>query len=198
MVVGNPGARTASNLMSLVTDLADAITRQEGANSANNNPGNLMDQYRKIWPQYPHAHNDADNAPVVFPDPATGRAALEHDLAIKINRGMTLTSLLTMYAPPSENDTATYIAHVSSWTGIPTDVPLNRLEQFPAGAIVAGGSLLGQSAPYLANPPDPFSDVFGPEEASSVQADVLPGAVSPEVILSLLIAGLIIYFLSDD
>ena len=109
--------------MSLISDLADAITRQEGAGASvrYNNPGNLMDPNNRIWPEYPKA----PSGEVIFPDPLTGRAALENDLSIKVNRGMTLASLLTMYAPPSQNDTATYIRNVSSWTGLPVDVPLN-------------------------------------------------------------------------
>ncbi len=111
--------------MSLITDLADAITRQEGAGASvrYNNPGNLMDPNNRIWPEFPKA----SSGEVIFPDPATGRFALENDLSIKVNRGMTLASLLTMYAPPSQNDTATYIRNVSGWLGISSDVPLNTL-----------------------------------------------------------------------
>lgn len=177
--------------MSLITDLADAITRQEGGNPANNNPGNLMDEYRKIWPQYPHANNNDAKAPVIFPNAAAGRAALENDLSIKVNRGMTLTSLLTMYAPPSQNDTATYIRNVSTWTGIPTDAPLNQLEQFQPTA--QPGELVAYDPPDLS-----FSDVSGPQDASTAQADVFPGPVSPAMLFGLLIGGLILYFLVED
>jgi hypothetical protein len=117
--------------MSLITDLAAAMIRQEGsyqlgtAGQRYNNPGNLMDLNHAIWPQYP----TAPSGEVIFPDPATGLAAMQRDLSIKIARGMTLSSLITMYAPPSQNDTATYIANVALWTGLPTDVPLNTLDQ---------------------------------------------------------------------
>jgi hypothetical protein len=115
--------------MSLISDLAAAITRQEGfapgtAAYRYNNPGNLMDPGNRIWPEYPKA----PSGEVIFPDLSTGQAALENDLGIKVNRGMTLTGLLSMYAPPSQNDTAAYIANVSSWTGLPTNVPLNTLD----------------------------------------------------------------------
>jgi hypothetical protein len=123
--------------MSLITDLAAAMVRQEGSSSYGtagqryNNPGNLMDPKHAIWPQYP----TAPSGEVIFPDQATGESALENDLRIKIARGMTLTSLITMYAPPSQNDTAAYIANVSSWTGLPTNVPLNTIGDTTAPAI---------------------------------------------------------------
>jgi hypothetical protein len=120
--------------MSLISDLAAAMIRQEGSSSYGsagaryNNPGNLMDPKHAIWPQYP----TAQSGEVIFPDTATGLAYMQNDIGIKIARGMTLTSLITMYAPPSQNDTATYIRNVSAWTGLPTDVPLNTLD--PSGA----------------------------------------------------------------
>ncbi len=181
--------------MSIVTDLADAIDRQEGPDQ-NNNPGNIWDgldpahgKTKRIWPELPIDGRGF----VIYPTPSAGRAALEHDLSIKIGRGMDLRALLTQYAPPSQNDTETYIRNVSTWTGIPTDVPLNQLNQFPAGVIVAGGPSAGGEGP-----PDPFSDVFGAQEPATVQADVLPGPVSPEMLLGLLIGGLILYFLVED
>jgi hypothetical protein len=179
--------------MSIVTDLADAIDRQEGPDQ-NNNPGNIWDgldpangKTRRIWPELPIDGRGF----VIYPSRAAGRAALEHDLSIKIGRGMDLRALLTQYAPPSQNDTETYIRNVSTWTGIPTDVPLNRLDQFQPSA---GGEVVAYNPP----PDDPFSDVFGPQDPSTVQAGVLPGAISPAMVLGLLIGGLILYFLVED
>jgi len=121
--------------MSLITDLANAIDRQEGPDK-NNNPGNIWDgvnagKPKRIWPNLPIDSRGF----VIYPTPQAGRAALENDLAIKVNRGMTLTSLLNMYAPPIENDTATYIRNVSAWTGIPPNVPLNALGDSPGNPI---------------------------------------------------------------
>ncbi len=112
-----------------MSTLAAAIQRQEGYAPGtvayrNNNPGNLWDGTSSIWPNLPH---DA-NGFVIFPDYATGQAALENDLSIKVNRGMDLTALITMYAPPADNNTAAYIANVSAWTGLPTDIPLNQID----------------------------------------------------------------------
>lgn len=109
--------------MSLISDLAAAITRQEGR-TQNNNPGNIWDGGpTRIWPSLP---TDSRGF-VIYPTLGDGQAALEHDLSIKVARGMDLSSLITMYAPPSQNDTAAYIANVSTWTGLPKNVPLNTL-----------------------------------------------------------------------
>ena len=120
--------------MDIVKDLADAIQRMEGYKPGtrawgNNNPGNIWDglaegKKKRIWPNIPID----DKGFLKYADYATGRAALEKDLALKISRGMTLTSLINMYAPPVENDTLRYIKLVSTWTGLPIDVPLNTVK----------------------------------------------------------------------
>lgn len=148
----------------LIQDLANAITRQEGS-TQNNNPGNLWDGNKAIWPSLPHDSRGF----VVFPSMDAGRAALEHDLSLKVGRGMTLTSLLNMYAPSNQNDTATYIANVSSWLKIPVDVPLNTLDQGqepPSGDSVAAnpgpvdGSFLADLGLSLPELPQPGSPAF--------------------------------------
>jgi hypothetical protein len=57
---------------------------------------------------------------VIFVDDTWGLRALALDLTNKISKdGLdTITSLITVYAPPSENDTASYISAVASDTGI--------------------------------------------------------------------------------
>lgn len=124
-----------NNGMSVITKLADAIQRVEGYKPGtrawkNNNPGNIWDglaagKKRRIWPSIPID----DKGFLIYPTPAAGRSALEFDLQQKINRGMTLITLINMYAPPIENDTLRYIKLVAEWTGLPTDVPLNKLEK---------------------------------------------------------------------
>lgn len=177
--------------MSIVTDLADAIDRQEGPDQ-NNNPGNIWDgldpasgKTRRIWPDLPIDSRGF----VIYSSPAAGRAALEHDLTVKISRGMDLRSLITQYAPPSQNDTETYIRNVSTWTGLPTDVPLNNLQAFPPSAQppdATGGQLA-----Y-----DP--EVFGPQDAAPLEAGVFPGGPSPAMLLGLILAGLIVYLFVED
>ncbi len=124
--------------MDILTQLAEAIKRVEGYAPGtrayrNNNPGNIWDgtgngKTQRIWPNLPID----DKGFVIYPSYQAGYAALLNDLKIKVNRGMTLEQLITMYAPPNENDTAGYIAMVAQQTGLPANVPLNALDQQPA------------------------------------------------------------------
>lgn len=125
--------------MSVIETIAQAIIRQEGNAPGtrahrNNNPGNIWDgvgagKSVRIWPNLP----TDDKGFVIYPTYEAGYQALLNDIRIKVNRGMTLEQLITMYAPPSENDTAAYIANVSAWTGLPTGHPLNQLPEPSAG-----------------------------------------------------------------
>ena len=80
----------------------------------NNNPGNLV----------PTGENwqgliGTNEGFMVFQDISFGIRALGLDLKNEINRGLnTIESLITNYAPPSENDTQGYIDFVSNYTGI--------------------------------------------------------------------------------
>ena len=124
--------------MDILQPLAEAIKRVEGYAPGtrayrNNNPGNIWDGISsgktfRIWPNLPVD----DKGFVIYPSYQAGYEALLNDLRIKVNRGMTLEQLITMYAPPSENDTAGYIAMVAQQTGLPANVPLNALDQQPA------------------------------------------------------------------
>ena len=128
--------------MSFLSDLADAITRQEGYRPGtrawrNNNPGNLWDglgagKTKRIFPTLP-----VDEAGyLIFPTAAAGRAALERDLSIKVDRGMTLRSLITMYAPPSENPTEAYVSNVAGWLGIGDSIDLREVAAvWPVGLV---------------------------------------------------------------
>lgn len=118
----------------LIAKLADAVQRMEGYYPGtraykNHNPGNIWDglsagKVRRIWPNIPID----DKGFLIFPNYGEGRAALERDLRIKVGRGMTLTQLIHMYAPPNENNTARYVANVAQWTGLPVDVALISLD----------------------------------------------------------------------
>lgn len=114
----------------MVGILADAIARMEGYGVAgsraqrNNNPGNIWDGSKhRIWPKLPIDEKGF----IKYPTPEAGRAALEYQLNLKIRRGATLRSLITVWAPPHENDTNRYIDLVAKWTGLPLDKPLKDL-----------------------------------------------------------------------
>ena len=116
---------------SLTTDLASAIQRMEGACSGstcrNNNPGNLR------------AGNGATGVDsrgiAIFPDMATGEAALERQVDLNIGRGLTLDEFFAGkpgvyagYAPSGDsNDPSGYASTVAGWLGIPENAPLYSL-----------------------------------------------------------------------
>jgi len=109
--------------------LASAIATQEGFFSAgvasrNNNPGDLR------------------NAPWVLPHPVVeggfwvassrgaGIAGLYHQIALGIARGESLRQLISIWAPPTENNTEAYLANTARRCGITDlDAPLwNNLD----------------------------------------------------------------------
>jgi Autographiviridae peptidoglycan hydrolase len=62
---------------------------------------------------------------VVFQDISWGVRALARDITTKIGEGYdTITTLITRYAPPSENDTASYIRDVAADTGLDPSLQL--------------------------------------------------------------------------
>jgi hypothetical protein len=82
----------------------------------NNNPGNIR-------PGDPWQGATGTNGGfLVFEDLSWGLRALATDIANKIHGGFdTIQEMITRYAPPSENNTAAYVAAVSRDTGIPAD-----------------------------------------------------------------------------
>jgi hypothetical protein len=134
MLTGGVGGRLGLGFGALsLTELAAAITRQEGACSApgvcrNNNPGNLR-AYASGQP--------VDSRGIrIFPDFASGQAALIAQEQYNINRGLTLDEFFAGkpgvypgYAPHGDgaNDPGIYAAHVGGWLGIPTNVPLTSI-----------------------------------------------------------------------
>jgi hypothetical protein len=121
-------------LGSLTTDLSDAIARMEGYTSgscsmcvSNNNPGALRAGQGQIG-------TDA-NGFAIFPDWATGYAALNHQVDLNISRGLTLQEFFAGkqgvyagYAPSADNNNPTnYASTVAGWLGISPDAVLSSI-----------------------------------------------------------------------
>lgn len=90
----------------------------------NNNPGNLRpgDNWQGMI--------GVNNNFIVFENIAYGLRAMAIDLRTKINSGYnTIRSIITRWAPPSENDTAAYIRLVEYSTGWDADRVLQADEQ---------------------------------------------------------------------
>lgn len=87
----------------------------------NNNPGNLVDAGIS-W----KGLIGSNQGFCVFENCAWGIRALATDLRTDINQGQnTIAAIITEFAPPSENNTAAYIAAVASYTGINPYTPLS-------------------------------------------------------------------------
>lgn len=85
----------------------------------NNNPGNLRIT-NDVW----KGQVGSDSGFVTFSDLAWGTRAMATVVAHDISKGLnTLASYINSYAPPSENDTAAYIARMSNLTGFAPDQP---------------------------------------------------------------------------
>jgi hypothetical protein len=85
----------------------------------NNNPGNLVTGIN--W----QGLIGSNGRFCVFENIAWGIRALATDLRTDINQGQnTIAAIITEFAPPSENNTAAYIAAVAGYTGINAYSPL--------------------------------------------------------------------------
>lgn len=80
----------------------------------NNNPGNIR---TSIIPWV--GQTGSNSGFCTFKDVSYGLRAMAIDLSNKISKDKldTITEIITKYAPPSENDTASYINKVASITG---------------------------------------------------------------------------------
>ena len=121
---------------SLVSAIAAAITQMEGFYPGslayrNNNPGNLSSG---------PGMTGTSGGFAVFPDLATGQAALENQIQLNIDRGLSLDTFFAGngdypgYAPKCSdpkcagNDPTAYANFVGSQVGIDTSTPLSQLE----------------------------------------------------------------------
>lgn len=116
-----------------VNALASAIQTQEGYYPGslayqNNNPGNL------VYVGQPGATPGAGGF-AAFSSYNAGLTALQNQITLDATRGTdvngnpttTVSELLTSWAPPSENNTAAYIASVTAQTGYDPNAPLSSL-----------------------------------------------------------------------
>jgi hypothetical protein len=122
----------------------------------NNNPGNIKHS-ADVWEG--QAPQQTDATFVQFTAPEWGIRAMTRIMRVHYDAGATtLRQLITIWAPPSENDTASYIAAVSSCSGLDPDttydfdtmvaqlVPCvitqeNGLQPYPTDLIAQGISL---------------------------------------------------------
>jgi hypothetical protein len=105
--------------------LACAIALQEGwfaplgpngpvLPQLNNNPGDIKyaDQLNAV---------EAPGGFCRFGTPAEGVVGLFRQLWLQVAEGQTVRQVIEQWAPPSENNSAQYLADVLMWTGLPAD-----------------------------------------------------------------------------
>ena len=117
----------------LIQRLTLAIFRQEGNGPTHPNPGNLRDCPWFVGQPPVRMANDKlvsrrkypDGSPVLYngnfwipQSRAQGEAGAFHVVALRVAMGQSLTQFISAWAPPSENDTAKYIANVKAWAAI--------------------------------------------------------------------------------
>ena len=107
-----------------VVTLVEAMAREDGfyvlgtRAARNRNPGDI--EYGNFAAH--HGATGSDGRFAIFPDAATGFAALR-ELLMQDYAGMTLKAALNRFAPPFENNVSSYLANIVAWTGAaPTDI----------------------------------------------------------------------------
>lgn len=108
-----------------MSKLAHLIAQEEGFNvpgsvpQRDHNPGDLRHS--------PHSFHTGDpNGIGQIPDDADGWADLERQLHLYADRGLTLEQAIYEFAPPSENDSARYLAYVCNGLGCTADTPVSQ------------------------------------------------------------------------
>jgi hypothetical protein len=107
-----------------VTKLAEAIAHEEGfyvpgsLPNRDNNPGDLRHS--------PHSFHTADAPDAIgkIDTVVDGWADLERQLEIYAKRGLTLGQAIYEWAPPTENDSAAYLAYVLKYLGPPANTDM--------------------------------------------------------------------------
>ena len=94
-----------------------------------NNPGDLRfaHQANATRPDGTTYGNLAAEPVAVFTCPETGICGLFRDIWAKVAAGETLAQMISVYAPPNENNTSAYLEDVLQWTGLPANVPILQL-----------------------------------------------------------------------
>lgn len=89
----------------------------------NNNPGNVRNSTQEI------GQNDSQSGRLaIFDTPEAGQAAQSDLLSGPMYSGLTIGGMIGKYAPPSENDTAAYIANVERHSGLGQSMPMVSLD----------------------------------------------------------------------
>src|SRR5580658_282934 len=114
-----------------MSKLAQAIAKEEGIDvpgsvpNRDNNPGDLRHS--------PHSfHTPSDpNAIGQIPTRAEGWEDLERQLTLFAQRNLTLQEAIYEFAPPTENNSAGYLAFVCNELGVPSSTLVSQALTIP-------------------------------------------------------------------
>lgn len=97
-------------------------------NVRNNNPGNI-DRNKTSW-EGMSADQTGDSRFVVFDSPEMGVRAMGKVLTTyqKTHKLNTISGIISRWAPPIENDTATYIKNISKELGVKPNAPIDLIK----------------------------------------------------------------------
>src|ERR1035437_3431962 len=139
--------------MATTQQLANSIATMEGFNTSgtiaqrNNNPGNLRYAANQVGTE-----NTVNGTFATFATPQDGWDALTN--YINNNSGMTLRDFIYKYAPPSENNSSSYLSYISGQLGIGVEETLGSVLNGSSGVsqdwVDTTGSSLNVSD-YLSN-----------------------------------------------
>ena len=167
---------------SLVDGISQAIAQMEGFNTPgtiaqrDNNPGNLRSG--------PGQTGTDSRGYAIFPDVATGWAALNNQVQINISRGLTLQEFFAGkpgvyagYAPSADSNNPTnYANFVAGRIGIDTSTPLDQIDS-------------GLASPAI----DPTSGL--PASTDGTGTGVADSSITPIMIgIAVLVVGAVIFF----
>lgn len=103
----------------------DIMSGRQTRGERNNNPGNIRPA-GYTWQGQTGQDCGSMGCYVKFSTPIMGIRALARDLLTKYNRGLdTVRKIINAYAPPVENNTASYINAVSNKLGVLPDTKIN-------------------------------------------------------------------------
>lgn len=110
----------------------EAVAREEGFGkpgtrpTRNNNPGDI--EFGKFALAHGATHAELVNGRfAVFPDAATGFAAMKALFQTQGYQGKTIAEALNRWAPTLENETNAYIENVCEWTGLRSDTVIDGI-----------------------------------------------------------------------
>lgn len=107
-----------SDLFKAAQNQVDIMTTGATRGERNNNPGNIRPA-GYTWQGQTGIDSGSMGSYLIFSSPEYGIRAIAKDLLTKYRRGLnTVSEIINVWAPPSENATAAYIAAVSASLGV--------------------------------------------------------------------------------